>query len=245
VENSNEEASFGEENWAVISGDTLGDAGEQRAKAELEGGNLAGLDVMVSCDGFGPVVMTTLGSWMAWRLLAWRSLAAQGAVFGSMEALGLMMGACGLMGALGLMMGALSLISMGAVDLMGDANCWRWPGGLMGAVFGSMGAIAGSMKANVGSMGTIVGTMRANMGLMGAIISLIMRAIINLMGAIVGSMETVVGSMGAVIGSKGAVVGSMMSAVVGSTGAVIGTMMRAIVGLMRANVCSLEPLWAQ
>jgi len=47
VENSNEEVSFGEENWAVISGDTLGDAGEQRAKAELEGGDLAGLDLMV------------------------------------------------------------------------------------------------------------------------------------------------------------------------------------------------------
>jgi hypothetical protein len=62
VENSNEEASFGEENWVVISGDTLGDAGEQRAKAELEGGDLAELDVMVSRDGFGPVVMTTLGS---------------------------------------------------------------------------------------------------------------------------------------------------------------------------------------
>ena len=47
VENSNEEVSFGEENWEVISGDTLGDD-----------------------EGFGPVVMTTLGSWMAWRLLA-------------------------------------------------------------------------------------------------------------------------------------------------------------------------------
>ena len=33
---------FGEENWEVISGDTLGDD-----------------------EGFGPVVMTTLGSWMA------------------------------------------------------------------------------------------------------------------------------------------------------------------------------------
>ena len=44
VENLNDEASFGEENWMVISGDTLGDAGEQR--------------------------MTTLGSWMAWRSLA-------------------------------------------------------------------------------------------------------------------------------------------------------------------------------
>ena len=45
--NSNEEVSFGEENWEVISGDTLGDD-----------------------EGFGPVVMTTLGSWMAWRSLA-------------------------------------------------------------------------------------------------------------------------------------------------------------------------------
>ncbi len=71
MENSNEEVSFGEENWEVISRDTLGDAGEQRAKAGLEGGDLAGLDVMVSCDGFGLVVMTTLGSWMVWRLLAW------------------------------------------------------------------------------------------------------------------------------------------------------------------------------
>ena len=60
----------GDENWEVISGDTLGDAGEQRSKAELEGGNLDRLDVMVSHEGFGPVVMTTLGSWMAWRLLA-------------------------------------------------------------------------------------------------------------------------------------------------------------------------------
>ena len=55
----------GDENWEVISGDTLGDAGEQRSKAELEGGNLDCLDVMVSHEGFGPVVMTTLGSWMA------------------------------------------------------------------------------------------------------------------------------------------------------------------------------------
>ena len=47
VENSNEEVSFGEENWEVISGDTLGDD-----------------------EVFGPVVMTTLGSWMAWRSLA-------------------------------------------------------------------------------------------------------------------------------------------------------------------------------
>ncbi len=54
----------------MISGDTLGDAGEQRSKAELEGGNLDRLDVMVSHEGFGPVVMTTLGNWMAWRLLA-------------------------------------------------------------------------------------------------------------------------------------------------------------------------------
>jgi hypothetical protein len=59
----------GDENWEVISGDTLGDAGEQRSKAELEGANLDRLDVMVS-QGFGLVVMTTLGSWMAWRLLA-------------------------------------------------------------------------------------------------------------------------------------------------------------------------------
>ncbi len=49
----------------VINGDTLGDAGEQRSKAELEGGNLDCMDVMVSHEGFGPVVMTTLGSWMA------------------------------------------------------------------------------------------------------------------------------------------------------------------------------------
>jgi hypothetical protein len=133
VENSNEEVSFGEENWAVISGDTLGDAGEQRAKAELEGGDLAGLDVMVSRDGFGPVVLTTLGSWMAWRLLAWQSLGAQGAVFSSMGALGLMMGARGLMGALGLMMGALGLI--------------------MRATVGSMGAVVGSIEAVLGSMG--------------------------------------------------------------------------------------------
>jgi hypothetical protein len=47
VENSNEEVSFGEENWEMISGDTLGDD-----------------------EGFGLVVMTTLGSWMAWRSLA-------------------------------------------------------------------------------------------------------------------------------------------------------------------------------
>ena len=77
MENSNEEASFGEENWEVISGDTLGDAGEQKVESELEGRDLAGLDVMVSRDGFGPVIMTTLGSWMAWRLLAWQSLAAR------------------------------------------------------------------------------------------------------------------------------------------------------------------------
>ncbi len=57
------------ENWEVISGDTLGDAGEQRAKVELDGGSLSGLDMMVSRDGFGTVVMTTLGSLMAWRLL--------------------------------------------------------------------------------------------------------------------------------------------------------------------------------
>jgi hypothetical protein len=44
VENSNEEMGFGEESWEEISGDTLGDVGEQR--------------------------MTTLGSWMAWRSLA-------------------------------------------------------------------------------------------------------------------------------------------------------------------------------
>jgi hypothetical protein len=49
----------------VISGDTLGDAGEQRAEVELDGSSLAGLDMMVSRDGFGTVVMTTLGSWMA------------------------------------------------------------------------------------------------------------------------------------------------------------------------------------
>ncbi len=87
VENSNEEVSFGEESWEVISKDTLGDAGEQQAKAELEGGDLAGLDVMVSRECFGLVVVATLGSWMAWRLLAWQSLAARqslvarGAVF--------------------------------------------------------------------------------------------------------------------------------------------------------------------
>jgi hypothetical protein len=57
------------ENWGVISEDTVGDAGEQRAEVELDGGSLAGLDMMVSRDGFGTVVMTTLGSWMAWRLL--------------------------------------------------------------------------------------------------------------------------------------------------------------------------------
>ncbi len=57
------------ENWGVISGDILGDAGEQRAKVELDGGSLAGLDMIVSRDGFGTVVMTTLESWMAWRLL--------------------------------------------------------------------------------------------------------------------------------------------------------------------------------
>ena len=60
----------GDENWEVISRDTLGDAGEQRSKAELEGANLDRLDVMVSHEGFGQVVMTTLGSWMVWRLLA-------------------------------------------------------------------------------------------------------------------------------------------------------------------------------
>ncbi len=53
----------------MISGDTLGDAGEQRAKVELDGGSLAGLDMMVSCDGFGTVVTTTLGIQMTWRLL--------------------------------------------------------------------------------------------------------------------------------------------------------------------------------
>ena len=42
-----------------------------------------------------------------------------------MGVLGLMMGACGLMGALGLMMDDLSLISLGAVGSMGDANRWR------------------------------------------------------------------------------------------------------------------------
>ena len=67
-----ENGQFGEENWEVISGDTLGDAGEQRSKADLEEGNLDCLDVMVSHEGFGPVVMTTLGSWMAWRSLAAR-----------------------------------------------------------------------------------------------------------------------------------------------------------------------------
>ncbi len=87
VEKSNEEVSFGEESWEVISGDTLGDAGELRAKAELEGGDLAGLDVMVSREGFGLVVVATLGSRMAWRSLAWQllaarqSLVARGAVF--------------------------------------------------------------------------------------------------------------------------------------------------------------------
>ncbi len=138
----------------MISGDTLGDDGEQRSKAELEGGDLAGLDVMVSRDGFGPVVMTTLGSWMAWRLLAWQSLAAQGAVFSSMGALGLMMGARGLMGALGLMMGALGLI--------------------MRATVGSMGAVVGSMEAVLGSMGAVIGSM-------GAVIDSMMRAVVDLM----------------------------------------------------------------
>jgi hypothetical protein len=57
------------ENWGRISGDTLGDAGEQRVEVELDGGNLTGLDMMVSCDGFGMVVMSTLGSQMAWKLL--------------------------------------------------------------------------------------------------------------------------------------------------------------------------------
>jgi hypothetical protein len=57
------------ENWGVIRRDTLGDAGEQRAEVELDGGSLTGLDMMVSRDGFGMVVMTTLGSQMAWRLL--------------------------------------------------------------------------------------------------------------------------------------------------------------------------------
>jgi hypothetical protein len=65
-----ENGQFGEENWEVISGDTLGDAGEQRSKAELEGANLDCLNVMVSHEGFDPMVMTTLGSWMAWRSLA-------------------------------------------------------------------------------------------------------------------------------------------------------------------------------
>jgi hypothetical protein len=48
------------ENWGAISGDTLGDAGEQRVEVELDGGSLTGLDIMVSHDGFGTVVMTTL-----------------------------------------------------------------------------------------------------------------------------------------------------------------------------------------
>ena len=87
MENSNEEVSFGEESWEVISGDTLGDAGEQQAKAELEGGDLAGLDVMVSREGFGLVAVATFGSQMVWRSLAWQSLVvrqslvARGAVF--------------------------------------------------------------------------------------------------------------------------------------------------------------------
>jgi hypothetical protein len=81
----------------------------------LEGADLARLDVVVSHDGFGPVIMTTLGSWMVWRLLeARQSSVARGAVFS-------------LMGALGLMMGALGL-----------TNCWCWPGSLMGAIVGSM-----------------------------------------------------------------------------------------------------------
>ncbi len=69
MENSNEEVSFDEESWEVISRDALGDAGEQRSKAELEGGYLDCLDVMDSHEGFGPVVMTTFGSGMAWRSL--------------------------------------------------------------------------------------------------------------------------------------------------------------------------------
>jgi hypothetical protein len=109
VENSNEKMGFGEESWEEISGYTLGDVGEQR--------------------------MTTLGSWMAWRLLArrllaWRSFAARGAVFSSMGAVGSMMGAIvGLMGALaGSMMRAVAGLmgavgSLGALRSMGDANC--------------------------------------------------------------------------------------------------------------------------
>jgi hypothetical protein len=48
------------ENWGVISGDTIGDAGQQRANVELDGGSLAGLDMMVSRDGFGMVVIDDL-----------------------------------------------------------------------------------------------------------------------------------------------------------------------------------------
>jgi hypothetical protein len=75
-----------------------------------------------------------------------------------MGAVGSMMGAIvGLMGAVaGSMMRAV-------VGLMDNANCWRWPGGLMessreriigftGAVIGSMGATDGSLGA-LGSMG--------------------------------------------------------------------------------------------
>jgi hypothetical protein len=72
-----------------------------------------------------------------------------GAVAGSM-----MRAVVGLMGAVG---------SLGALRSMGNADRWRWPGGLMessqeriigltGAVIGSMGATDGSLGA-LGSMG--------------------------------------------------------------------------------------------
>jgi len=42
---------------------------------------------------------------------------------------------------------------------MGDANCWRWPGGLMESsrerIIGSMGAVIGSMGATDGSLGAL------------------------------------------------------------------------------------------
>jgi hypothetical protein len=145
VENLNEEMGFGEESWKEISGDTLGDVREQR--------------------------MTTLGSWMAWRLLArrllaWQSFAAQGAVFSSMGAVGLMMGAIvGLMGAVAgsMMRAVVSLLgavgSLGALCLMGKANRWRRPGGLMESsqerIIGLMGAVIGSMGTTDGSLGAL------------------------------------------------------------------------------------------
>jgi hypothetical protein len=92
-----------------------------------------------------------------------------------MGAVGSMMGAI-----VGLMMGAVG--SLGALRSMGDANRWRWPGGLMES---SRERIIGLMGANVGSMGSsrerIIG---------------LMEAVAGSMGAMVGSMEAVAGSMG-------------------------------------------------